>query len=130
MNGPGGAVGIGTDLVDVARIASMRERHGDSFLNRVFCDFELEACLGRASADMRLAARFAAKEAVVKALGTGFSGDITMRSVGVRNLESGAPEAVLDAAASARLREIGGTRVLISLSHLKSYAQAVAIAVK
>lgn len=124
-----GAISIGIDLVDVARISRMRASYGDSFLRRTFCDFELDYCGKFADCDMHLAARFAAKEAVVKALKTGFTGDINLRSVAVKNSESGAPEVVLDAPAKARLAELGASRVEISLTHLKDYAQAVAILV-
>lgn len=124
------AVGVGIDLVDVARIASMRERHGASFLERVFLPQELEYCLKFSHPDTHLAARFAAKEAMVKALGTGFSGDIGMLSVGVGRSENNAPIAILDEAARRRLAEIGASKILISISHLKDYAQAMAVAVK
>lgn len=125
-----GARGVGIDLTDVARIKALRERYGGAFLERAFCDFEIEYCSKFKNPDIHYAARFAAKEAIVKALGTGFSGEITLKSVGVKNAENGAPIAVLDAAASARLSEIGAEKILISITHLKDYAQAVAIAVK
>ncbi len=122
------AVGVGIDLVDVARIASMRLRYGDEFLKRNFCDFEIEYCGKFKSPDIHYAARFAAKEAIVKALGTGFSGGITPKSVGVKNGENGAPCAVLGDVAAKRLKEIGASKILISITHLKDYAEAIAIA--
>lgn len=124
------AVGVGIDLVDVARIASMRLRYCDEFLKRNFCDFEIEYCEKFKSPDIHYAARFAAKEAIVKALGTGFSGGITPREVGVKNDANGAPCAVLGDAAAKRLKEIGASKILISITHLKDYAEAIAIAVK
>ena len=126
----GGAAGVGIDLTDVARIKALRERHGDAFLERTFCGFEIEYCKKFKDPDIHFAARFAAKEAIVKALGCGFSGDITLKSVGVKNDSNGAPFAVLDEAAKARLSQIGAEKILVSISHLKDYAQAVAIAVK
>lgn len=121
---------VGIDLVDVARIAKLRKSYGDAFLNRTFCDFELEYCLKFAEPDTHLAARFAAKEAIVKALKTGFSGDINLKSVGVKIAQSGAPEAVLDKAALAQVKALGASSVEISLTHLKDYAQAIALLLK
>lgn len=123
-------VGVGIDLVDVARIASMRSRYADTFLERNFCDFEIEYCKKFKEPDQHYAARFAAKEAIVKALGTGFSGAITTKSIGVKNDENGAPYAVLNDEATKRLSEIGASKILISITHLKDYAEAIAIAVK
>ena len=125
-----GAVGVGIDLVDVARIAGMRERYGAAFLKRTFTEDEIAYCMKYANPDPHFAARFAAKEAIVKALGTGFTGDISLQSVGVLRDENGAPSAYLSAAAKARLAEIGAAKILISITHLKDYAQAIAIASK
>lgn len=126
----GAVISVGIDLVDVARIAKMRASFGDAFLNRTFCDFELDYCKKYASMDIHLAARFAAKEAVVKALKIGFKGDINLKSAGVKNDSNGAPEIILDKAALARLKEIGGSKIEISLTHLKDYAQAIALVLK
>ena len=125
-----GTVGVGIDLVDVARIAGMRERYGDTFLTRTFTSDEIAYCMKYANPDPHFAARFAAKEAIVKALGTGFTGDISLQSVGVLRDESGQPFAYLDSAAKACLAEIGASKILISITHLKDYAQAIAIASK
>ena len=126
----GGVISVGIDLVDVARIARMRKSYGDSFLQRTFCDFEIDYCNKYADSDLHFAARFAAKEAVVKALKTGFTGDINLKSVAVRNSALGVPEAVLDEFAKARLLEMGGSCVELSLTHLRDYAQAIALVLK
>lgn len=126
----GNVVGVGVDLTDVARIRSMLEKYPDTFLARTFTDAEIAYCAPRANKAEAFAARFAAKEAVVKALGTGFRGAITPKSIGIEISETGAPRAVLDSAATDALRAIGGEKVLVSLTHLKDYAQAVAVAVK
>ena len=126
----GAVAGIGTDLVDVPRIASLLERHGAAFLEKNFTPAEIAACEGKANAAQRFAARFAAKEAMAKALGTGFSGKITPKSLSIENLESGEPRAVLDDAAKARLEEIGARKMLVSITHLKEYAQAFAVAAR
>ena len=96
-------IGIGTDLVDIRRIASTIERHGDRFLDRVFTVTE------RAKADKRrnrvetYAKRFAAKEACAKALGTGFRAGVFFRDLGVVNLSSGRPTMALTGGAARRL---------------------------
>lgn len=126
----GNVVGVGVDLTDVERFRSMLEKYHDAFLARTFTDAEIAYCSPRANKAEAFAARFAAKEAVVKALGTGFRGAITPKSIGIENSENGAPCAVLDSAATDALRAIGGEKVLVSLTHLKDYAQAVAVAVK
>ncbi len=123
--------GVGIDITDVARIKKMLEKYGDSFLARTFTEAEIQYCKNRAAAEMHFAARFAAKEAMVKALGTGFSADITLKSVSVENdTDTGAPRAVLDEAAQKRMCQLGAKKMLISLTHLKDYAQAIAIASK
>ena len=126
----GNVVGVGVDLTDVARIRSMLEKYPDTFLARTFTDAEIAYCAPRANKAEAFAARFAAKEAVVKALGTAFRGAITPKSIGIENSENGAPCAVLDSAATDALRAIGGEKVLVSLTHLKDYAQADAVAGK
>lgn len=126
----GAVVGVGIDLADVARIRGLMEKYGDTFLSRTFSATEIKTCLSRAEPAVSLAARFAAKEAIVKALSTGFSGDITMQSVWIENGANGEPIAHLDTAAQLALEKIGGSKILVSLTHLKDYAQAIAIAIK
>jgi len=125
--GASDAVGVGIDLVDVARIENMLARYGRTFLEKTFTEAEISHCSKLAAPHIHYAARFAAKEAVVKALGTGFSDDISMKSISVENDSRGAPLALLDAAALARMKELGANKVLISLTHLKDYAQAIAV---
>lgn len=123
-------VGVGIDLCDVARIETMLTKYGDKFLEKTFSAEEIEYCQKFSSPAQHYAARFAAKEAMVKALGTGFDGAITMKSVCIAKDELNAPVAVLDANAQTRLKEIGANKMLVSLTHLKDYAQAIAIATK
>ena len=122
--------GVGTDIADVARIAKLRQKYGDSFLKKTFTDTEIRYCQDRADADMRFAARFAAKEAMAKALGTGFRDKIGLKSLSVENDESGAPRAVLDDAAKEALEKLGAREMLVSLSHLKDFALAFAVAAR
>ena len=120
-------LGVGVDLVDVDRIRKSRENHGDHFLEKVFTEEEREYCLGMSDPDPHLAARFAAKEAVAKAFGTGIGADIGWRSVSVSRQASGAPVVKLDEQATAQLKAMGGEQVLLSLSHLSEMAAAFAV---
>jgi len=120
-------LGVGVDLVEVDRIRKSRENHGDHFLEKVFTEEEREYCLGMSDPDPHLAARFAAKEAVAKAFGTGIGAEIGWRSVSVSRKENGAPVVKLDEQATAQLKTMGGERVLLSLSHLNEMAAAFAV---
>lgn len=126
----GEVVGVGIDLADVARIRGLLEKYGKSFLSKTFADAEAAHCMARANPAEALAARFAAKEAVAKALGTGFSAGVSPKGIAIENAPSGTPLARLDEAAQAAMEKIGGKRVLVSLTHLKDYAQAVAVITK
>jgi len=122
-------VGIGTDIVECLRIAQMIERHGELFLTRVYTPREIEYCSARKAATQHYAGRWAAKEAVLKALGTGWARGITWRDIEVRNDESGRPSIALaggarDAAERQRISEM-----LISISHCRTHATAYALAV-
>lgn len=120
-------IGIGLDLVSIPRIRAMTERWRDQFLTRLFTEAEREYCLRRAAPYASLAARFAAKEAVLKALGTGWTGGIRWVDIQVINDQSGKPVAHV----SGRVREImaglGATRVHLSLAHEADYAIAEAM---
>ena len=116
-------VSVGVDLVEVDRIAATLKRFGTRFLERVFTEDEIAYCRGRAP---QLAARFAAKEAVMKALGTGTRG-IGWREVEVRRKRSGEPEIALHGRAIERARQLGIDRLAVSLSHSKHYAVASVI---
>lgn len=118
--------GHGIDLVEVARITQMRERHGRHFLERVFQPAEFESYLGKARCDEHLAARFAAKEAAAKALGTGFQG-IAWTDIATENEPSGRPTLRFRGGAERTAREIGVTGSLLSLTHTDGYAAASVI---
>src|SRR5919108_5913666 len=90
-------VGIGTDIVECLRIAQMIERHGELFITRVYTEHEIEYCQSRKQATQHFAGRWAAKEAVLKALGTGWRRGISWRDVEIRNTASGRPVVVLHA---------------------------------
>jgi holo-[acyl-carrier protein] synthase len=120
--------GIGIDVVEVARIASAIERHGEPFLARIFTPAERAYCESRKQSAMHYAARFAAKEAVSKALGTGIGGDAGLHDLEVVHNARGAPEIRLSGAAEAFALHHGITGIRISLTHACEYAAANAIA--
>lgn len=117
----------GVDMIEIERVRQSIKRHGDRFLTRVYTDAELVACRGRAES---LAARFAAKEAVAKALGTGIWREgIGWRDIEVtRDGETGAPVLALHGAASQRAETLGLTTWSISLSHDRERAIAFVVA--
>lgn len=120
-------VGTGLDLVEVSRIADLAARHGERFLKRVYTDAELEYCLPKASRDTHLAGRFAAKEAVFKALGTGWSETVSWKQIEVLPGPLGAPEVRLHRGAAERMNQLGGKRVHVSITHDGRMAAASAI---
>jgi holo-[acyl-carrier protein] synthase len=120
--------GIGIDVVEVARIASAIERHGEPFLAKIFTTAERAYCESRKQSAMHYAARFAAKEAVSKALGTGIGGDAGLHDLEVIHDAKGAPKIRLSGAAEAFAQEHGITEIQISLTHASDYAAANAIA--
>jgi holo-[acyl-carrier protein] synthase len=99
-------LGIGSDLIDVRRIARAIERHGDRFLARIFTAAERARAEGRVRSIETYAKRFAAKEACAKALGTGLRAGVFWRDMGVVNLPSGRPTMRLTGGALARLQAI------------------------
>ncbi|MSR69780.1 MAG: holo-[acyl-carrier-protein] synthase [Phycisphaerales bacterium] len=115
----------GIDLVDITRIERMREDHGDRFLERVFTANERAyAIAGGAQSTQRLSARFAAKEAVLKALGTGMTTGMAWTDIEVFTLATGAPSLVLTGGAAAAAHAIGISHWMISLTHTGGFAMA------
>ena len=122
------AAGIGVDMLEIARMERVIERR-PSFLKRVFTKEERAYCDRRARPAEHYAARFAAREAVLQALGTGFSGGIGFKDVSVANDESGRPVAVLKGRAAEVAAERGVQEVALSLSHTRDVAVANAVLV-
>lgn len=122
------SAGIGVDMLEIARMERVLARR-PSFVERVFTEEERAYCDRRARPAEHYAARWAAREAVVKALGTGFSGGIGVRDVSVRNDESGRPQAVLTGRALEVAQAQGVREVAISLSHTREVAVANAVMV-
>lgn len=120
--------GTGIDIVEVSRIISAVSRHGDRFLKRVFTPVEERYCSSRGVPGQHFAARFAVKEAVLKALQTGWSGGIRLRDVEVRNGPAGQPDVRLTGVAARRADEMGIIKIHVSISHTGDLAVANAIA--
>lgn len=114
----------GVDLIEVERIRAVLERHGRRFLSRIFSEAEQRASAGRADS---LAARFAAKEAVSKALGCGI-GEVGWLDIEIRADEKKAPYLVLHGAGAKLARQKGLTIWSVSLSHTESHAVAMVVA--
>jgi holo-[acyl-carrier protein] synthase len=111
---------VGVDIIEIERVAATLDRFGDRFLHRIYTSSEIAYCRGRAP---QLAARFAAKEAVMKALGTGTRG-VAWREVEVVRAKSGAPSIALHGRAATRAEHISVSSLAISLSHSRAYAVA------
>jgi holo-[acyl-carrier protein] synthase len=122
-------LGVGLDVVETARIARALATFGSRFAERVYTAAELVACAERADRVEALAARFAAKEAFLKALGTGWIRSVTLRQVEVVHARGGGgqPELRLLDGAAARMEERGVRRVHLTLSHQPGLAAAVVI---
>ena len=119
--------GVGTDIVAVARISALMQARGALFLHRWFTEREIGYCSGKAVPSRHFAARFAAKEAVVKALPMPWDGPLPWRSIEIVNDPRGAPSVILSGAIrdAAMAAAVGGIKV--SLSHCDDYATAVAL---
>jgi holo-[acyl-carrier protein] synthase len=116
--------GIGIDLVEIARLETLLTRWPQRFLERVYTPEEIAASEGRANRAAVLAARFAAKEAFAKALGTGITENFSWKDFAVHNHADGRPQPVLSSRLAKRLK---GVEIHLSLSHAEQYAAAVVV---
>ena len=123
-------VGLGTDIVDVPRIGNMIERHGAAFLQRVFTPNEIAYCQQRKYHAEPFAGRWAAKEAVMKVIGTGFVQGTHFLEIEVLAKPSGQPRIVLHGATATLAESLGIDDLLITISHCQAYATATAIGVR
>ena len=121
-------IGIGTDIIEVARIGQMIEKHDELFLRRVFTTSEIEYCAGRKAAMQHYAGRWAAKEAALKALGTGWAKGIHWTDMEVANLPGGKPELRIHGVAQRISSEMGIQQMQVSISHCRTFAVAYVIA--
>ena len=114
----------GVDIVEIPRVQGVLARYGQRFLERIFTQGEIAYCRGRAP---NLAARFAAKEATMKALGTGTRG-VGWKDIEVLRRESGEPHIRLRGRAEERAQRLGVMEISLSLSHCQEYAVAFVVA--
>lgn len=117
-------VGTGVDIAEVPRVAAAIERFGERFLKRIFTDAEIQYCTSKHNRVERFAARFAAKEAALKALGTGLRMGISWREVEVTRLPGGRPTIAFHGVAAQFAARLNAKRTHLSLSHTKEHAIA------
>lgn len=120
-------LGIGTDLAETDRIRGAVERHGSRFLDRIYTPREVAYVESKANRWERYAARFAAKEAGMKAIGTGWRRGVRWRDFEVANAPSGRPDLKLDGVAADVAARMGVRRVSLSLTHTATLAMAIVI---
>jgi holo-[acyl-carrier protein] synthase len=120
-------LGVGIDIIEVGRIQASHEKFGERFLNRILLANEITYCLSHKIPGPFLAARFAAKEAISKAFGTGIGAQLSWHDMEVARRESGEPYVILHGKGETLLQARGGRIVLISLSHTQQHATAIAI---
>ncbi|HOP76435.1 MAG: holo-ACP synthase [Thermogutta sp.] len=122
-------LGIGTDITECLRIARMIDRHGEIFLQRVYTPAEIAYCQNRKQATQHFTGRWAAKEAILKALGTGWIRGISWLDVEIVNRPGGQPEVILRNGAKKIADQLGIEKIQISISHCRTHAVAFAVAV-
>lgn len=120
------AKGIGIDAVEIERVRSARSRLGERFERRVLSDAERELLAASSTPDTFLAGRFAAKEAVMKVLGTGWAKGVRFRDIEVLRDSDGVPVVHLEGVAGERARALGVVQVLVSITHTRDLAMAMA----
>jgi holo-[acyl-carrier protein] synthase len=120
-------LGIGIDLIEVERIENARQRHGERFLNRILLPAETAYCLSHKFPGPFLAARFAAKEAISKAFGTGIGAELGWLDMEIARKDTGEPYVILHGKAVELLAKRNARKVHITLTHTETHATAVAI---
>jgi len=120
-------LGTGIDIIEVPRIAASFEQFGEKFVNRILLPDEIAYCLAHRQPAPFLAARFAAKEAISKAFGTGIGAQLSWQDMEIRRKESGEPFVILHGKGKTLFESRGAKKLHISLSHTQTYAAATAI---
>jgi holo-[acyl-carrier protein] synthase len=120
-------VGTGVDIAEVPRIREVIERHGERFLKRIFTEGEIQYCESKANRVERYAARFAAKEAGMKAIGTGWNHGVRWRDLEVARKPGGRPTLLLHGKAAEFAAKLGATNIALSLTHTAEQAFAQVI---
>ena len=121
-------LGIGADITECLRIARLIERHGEQFVHRVYTDDEVQYCQSRRQSTQHFAARWAAKEAVLKALGIGARQGLAWTDIEIRRSSSGRPVITVRDAVKEIVAQRGMTEVLVSMAHCRTHATAYAMA--
>lgn len=124
---PAGILGIGLDIVEVDRLEKMMTSHTERSRDRLFTEGEIAYCEERKTRYLHYAGRFAVKEAVFKALGTGWAEGVSWKQIDVWNRESGAPAVRLNGTALERFLEMGGKSIWVSISHTDNHAVAMVV---
>jgi holo-[acyl-carrier protein] synthase len=122
-------IGIGTDITECLRIARMIERHGELFVSRVYTPEEIKYCQNRKQATQHFTGRWAAKEAILKALGTGWRRGISWRDIEIRNEPGGKPVVAVRGGVKDAVEQLGIAEIQVSISHCRTHAVAYAVAV-
>ncbi len=120
-------LGTGIDIIEVARVKASHERFGERFLNRLLLADEIAYCLSHKNPAPFLAARFAAKEAISKAFGTGIGAQLGWQDMEIRRKKSGEPFVVLHGKGKELFASRGAKQLLVSLSHTQNYAAVTAV---
>lgn len=120
-------LGIGADIIEVARVRAVVERHGDRFARRVLRPAEIEYCRRFQDPWPHLAARFAAKEAISKAFGTGIGAELGWQDMEVAHRPGGQPYVILHDRGLRLMDLRGGGKIHLTLSHTRDHALAVAV---
>lgn len=120
-------LGIGIDLIEVERVVASIERFGDRFVGRILLPAEVAYCRSHARPGPHVAARFAAKEAVSKAFGTGIGAALGWHDIEIERRATGEPVVVLHGKGRDLMAQRGGARLLVSLTHTQGHAAAVAV---
>lgn len=123
-------ISIGTDIIECLRIAKMIDRHGEQFLERVYTPLEIEYCQSHKGAVERFAGRFAAKESILKVLGTGWRQGISWLDMEIQNQRTGRPVVALGGVARVQAERLRIGTIQISLSHCRTHAVAFAMALE
>ncbi|HBO46196.1 MAG TPA: holo-[acyl-carrier-protein] synthase [Planctomycetaceae bacterium] len=121
-------IGIGTDITECLRIAKMIERHAELFIERVYTPKEIRYCQSRKQSTEHFTGRWAAKEAILKALGTGWRRGIAWRDIEVLNETGGRPIVYVHGGVKKVVEQMGITSLQVSISHCRTHAIAMAVA--
>ncbi|MEN6450909.1 MAG: holo-ACP synthase [Thermoguttaceae bacterium] len=121
-------IGLGTDITECLRIARMIEHHGELFIDRVYTPEEIRYCQSRKQATQHFASRWAAKEAILKALGTGLSKGISFRDIEIRSESGGRPVVAVRGGVKDAVEQLGVAEIHVTMSHCRTHAMATAIA--